>query len=137
MERLHATLTDDEKQSVVGQAVDNMFLVILMMLSITNSKYQTQEYIEQLGDNSIENNNEYVTNEFYTEDEDDMEYEVAVKTENDDHHIKPEKTDILGPHFIVLSESAKRPQNQLSPYNRFSRRQGMMEGIVGALGTTR
>ena len=77
-----------------------------------------------------------MTNELYTDDEDDMEYEVAVKTENDDHHIKPDKTDLLGPHFIVLSESAKRPQNQLSS-NRVSKRQGMMEEIIGALGTTK
>ena len=58
----------------------------------------------------------------------------AVKSEKTVNKKEKDNTKVLGPHFLVLSESANKPHKAATS---FSRRQGMMEGLVGALGTTR
>ena len=72
----------------------------------------------------------------YNINADESIYEMSVKTDNDDNKMKKDKTKILGPHFLVLRESVKKHKKHPTS-SSFSRRQGMMEGIVGALGTTR
>ena len=69
----------------------------------------------------------------YYEDTEDMTY---VNTKKNGKEIEEDKTDILGPHFLVLSESVRKPENHPSSYS-LTRRQGLMDGIVGVLGTLR
>ena len=121
--------------------MSNLLLLFLIMFCISNCKYQAgfMDYFDQVKENLIEEDNEQaisVTDEMYNEDTEDMTYEISVKTDNNDNKMKNHKTKILGPHFLVLSESTKKPVNHPTS-NSFSRRQGMMEGIVGDLGTTR
>ena len=138
----HVTLACDERQSGTGQAVDNMLLLFLMMLCFANCKYQSGfiDYFEQVKDNLVDDDKEHGNREaeevVYNQDTDDSTYEMSVKTDNDNNKMKKDKSKILGPHFLVLRESVKKHKKHPTS-SSFSRRQGMMEGIVGALGTTR
>ena len=137
----HVTLACDERQSGTGQAVDNMLLLVLMMLCFANSKYQAGfiDYFEQVKDKLIGENKEpgnTAEEVAYSINADESINEMSVKTDNDDNKIKKDKSKILGPHFLVLRESVKKHKKHPTS-SSFSRRQGMMEGIVGALGTTR
>ena len=135
VESSHVSLASDDDQLLTNLPRDRMLLASALLVNLANSMYQsgTGGYV----DSHIEPTNIEETIVAYNEDANVIDYyENSVKAGETEKKKKKEKdtSQVLGPHFLVLSESAKKPHRTT---NSFSNRQGMMEGLVGALGTTR
>ena len=133
VESSHVSLASDDDQLLTNLARYRMLLASALLVNLANSMYQsgTGGYV----DSHIEPTNIEETIVAYNEDANVIDYyENSVKAGEPEKKKEKDTSQVLGPHFLVLSESAKKPHRTT---NSFSNRQGMMEGLVGALGTTR
>ena len=133
VESSHVSLASDDDQLLTNLPRYRMFLASALLVNLANSMYQsgTGGYVDSI----IEPTNIEETIVAYNEDANVIDYyENSVKAGETEKKKEKDTSQVLGPHFLVLSESAKKPHRAATS---FSNRQGMMEGLVGALGTTR
>ena len=116
-----------------------MLIFLVLAIQFIDCKFlseftETEEFDHQ---NWLEDKNQDYENP--QTDVNEYLYDMSVKAASPTNNKEKETDPMLGPHFLVLSESGTtiNRQGEHPASNGLTRRRGVMEGIVGALRTTR